>query len=80
MRRLRMGLVLGVTAAVIASACTNGTGRPGETEDGVGDPGNCIVVDMVTSTEKADLVKDMAKAFNASGKKVNGKCVSVQRP
>jgi Ca-activated chloride channel family protein len=34
--------------------------------DGLGDPGNCTVVDMAVSSEKIDLMTDLAKSFNGS--------------
>ena len=63
-------LVLLVVWALFAAAC--GFGDPGDddqqTTDGgdLGDPGDCVVVDMAVSPEKIALLTDLARTFNAS--------------
>ena len=70
-------------ATLVAAACSADDG--GETasdetsiEDILGDPGDCIVVDMSVSPEKIDLLTDLARTFNGSGVEVDGECVFVR--
>lgn len=68
-RRLR-GLVL-ATALVATAACSGGDGEDGDTSSAttgvdLGDPGDCIVVDLAVSSEKASLMTELAREFNGS--------------
>ena len=56
-----IGLVLAVLAG--ASACSGGDD---DAEGGSDDPGDCLVVDVTTSPEKADLLNQLADDFNGS--------------
>src|SRR3989337_1531561 len=56
-----IGLVLAVLAG--ASACSGGDDDAGGGSD---DPGDCLVVDVPTSPEKADLLNQLADDFNGS--------------
>jgi len=48
-------------------------------DGGLADPGDCIVVDMAVSSEKIDLLTDLAREFNGSdGAQVDGTCVFVR--
>ena len=63
---------------LVAAGCTNGPTR-GATDSGLGDPGNCVVVDMAVSPEKSDLILDLAKSFNGSKQAKLGKdCIFVR--
>ncbi len=80
----RVTALLAVACLVLA-ACTgaDGTGAEGASAgaDGValGDPGDCIVVDMAVSSEKIDLLTDLAREFNGSDRaEVDGRCVFVR--
>jgi Ca-activated chloride channel family protein len=54
-------------------------GGSGESADGLGDPGDCITVDMAVSSEKIDLLTDLAREFNQSDEAVvDGRCVFVR--
>jgi Ca-activated chloride channel family protein len=44
----------------------------------VGDPGDCVVVDMAISPEKIDLMTELAREFNESDAEVDGECVFVR--
>src|SRR5918996_647424 len=49
------------------------------TAGGLGDPGDCITVDMAVSSEKIDLLSDLASEFNGSdGASVDGRCIFVR--
>jgi Ca-activated chloride channel family protein len=65
-------------AGLVAGACTEAkTKLPGDT--GLGDPGNCIVVDMASSPEKIDLMTALAKAFNGTDRaKLGNECIFVR--
>jgi Ca-activated chloride channel family protein len=46
---------------------------------GLGDPGDCVTVDMAVSSEKIDLLTDLATEFNGSDEAiVDGRCVFVR--
>ncbi len=73
-----------VFGALLASACAVGgedeSSGDGTTIEGLlGDPGDCLVVDMAVSSEKIDLLTDLARTFNASEEaEVDGECVFVR--
>ncbi len=74
-----------VAACVVLAGCSAArdlvTGGDEATQDGAApvDPGNCITVDMAVSSEKIDLLTDLAREFNASdGATVDGTCVFVR--
>jgi Ca-activated chloride channel family protein len=73
----RWWAVVCLTGLVVA-ACTEA--KPtSPTDVGLGDPGNCIVVDMASSPEKIDLMTDLAKTFNASKlARVDNECIFVR--
>jgi len=79
-------LVLFVTLALAAAACTGNEGDDGGSagddttiEDVLGDPGDCLVVDLSVSPEKIDLLTDLARTFNASdAAEVDGECVFIR--
>src|SRR5919106_1861989 len=49
------------------------------TAGGLGDPGDCITVDMAVSSEKIDLLTDLASEFNGSDRaSVDGRCIFVR--
>jgi Ca-activated chloride channel homolog len=66
---LRRGWIAVAAAALALAACT-GTGDdvvfPDQTDGVPVDPGDCVVVDMSVSSEKIDLMRDLAQEFNAS--------------
>src|SRR6185436_10147434 len=67
-------LVLSVTACIDNSTDQNATN--GNIDE---DPGDCVVVDMAVSSEKIELLTDLAKQFNGSdGAKVGDECVFVR--
>jgi Ca-activated chloride channel homolog len=79
---LRRGWIAVAAAALALAACT-GTGDdvvfPDQTDGVPVDPGDCVVVDMSVSSEKIDLMRDLAQEFNASGEAVvNDKCIFVR--
>ena len=72
--RLRLAAGLAVALLVVgATACSgDDEGPSASVSDGndvasdLGDPGDCVVVDMAVSPEKIDLMTDLARAFNGS--------------
>ena len=72
-RRLAAALLaLGLLAAACSEAGDDGG------DDGLpdlGDPGDCIVVDLSVSPEKLDLLTRLAQDFNDSDAEVGGECV-----
>jgi len=60
----------------VTAACTS-SGK--KSNNGLGDPGNCIVVDVATSPEKGDLMLSLAKSFDGSDQAKLGKdCIFVR--
>ncbi len=65
-------------AAVLAGGCSSGSGSDGA-DDPFGDPGDCTVVDAAVSSEKIDLMTDLAQAFNESdAAQIDGGCAFVR--
>jgi Ca-activated chloride channel family protein len=56
---------------VVAISCSSGDQEAGPGAD-------CIQVDAAVSSEKIQLLTDLAEEFNASGAEVNGSCVWVE--
>lgn len=75
---------LGVTAALLAAAlvaagCSGGDDDPSDPA-GLGDPGDCTVIDVAVSSEKIDLMNALAKAFNGSDASDVGDGCAFVRP
>ena len=66
-----------VLAGLLAAACSTGTDGGDEATDALGDPGDCLVVDVAVSSEKIELLTSLAQAFNAQDEEVDGRCVFV---
>ncbi|HEU5151149.1 MAG TPA: extracellular solute-binding protein [Iamia sp.] len=74
--RTRLRLAAGVAVALLtvgATACSGGDDGPSASvrdgDDGtadLGDPGDCVVVDLAVSSEKATLMTELARDFNGS--------------
>ena len=82
--KLRAPLGLLLIGVLLLSACTAARDMiAGEdatpAEGGLGDPGDCVTVDMAVSPEKIDLLTDLAGEFNQSDQaQVDGRCVFVR--
>jgi len=73
-----IGLSLVAGLICIAAACSTTSSSGGSNQAaGVGNPGNCLVVNVSMSTEKIDLLTSLAQAFNKSKAKVGDRCVFV---
>jgi Ca-activated chloride channel family protein len=82
-RRVPSALTATVTATLVAALVLAGCGSKkasnADTDPGLGDPGDCIVVDMAISPEKIDLMVSLAKSFNGTAKAKLGKdCIFVR--
>ena len=69
-------LVALVALATLAGACSGGDG--GSSDGGDDDRSECIQVDAAVSSEKIDLLGDLAEDFNDSGADVDGTCIDVE--
>ncbi|HYF47147.1 MAG TPA: extracellular solute-binding protein [Acidimicrobiales bacterium] len=81
MKRLAVLLALvSLAGCSVSSDDTGGDSATSDTtiEDVLGDPGDCIVVDMSVSPEKLELLTDLARTFNESDAEVDGECVFVR--
>lgn len=77
MRGHRILRAAALLVVLLLAACTS----PGEQEGSgvnLADPGGCITVDMAVSSEKIDLLTDLAEAFHAGDPEVAGECVFVR--
>jgi Ca-activated chloride channel family protein len=70
-----IGLLAIAATAILASACSSGES---DTATGPARRTECIPVDAVVSSEKIQLLGDLARSFNSSGAAVDGKCIDVQ--
>jgi Ca-activated chloride channel family protein len=78
--RVRRTAGIAVVAALllVTAACsTSSSSGSSDPAGGVGNPGNCLVVNVSMSTEKIDLLTSLAQAFNKSKAKVGDHCVFV---
>jgi Ca-activated chloride channel family protein len=78
---VRLRLAMALLSALTLAACVQGETEEPETEGEVGfeNTGDCIVVPMAVSSEKIDLLTDLAGQFNAAPEaEVDGRCVIVQ--
>ena len=67
-RRRRTVALIAALALVATAACSGGDDEDASVKDdgGFGDPGDCIVVDLAVSSEKASLMTELAGEFNGS--------------
>lgn len=72
--RLTVAVALVLVAGLVA-ACSSGSDE--STDDLLGTPGDCLVLDMAVSPEKIDLLTNLAQTFNRSKTEVGGRCVFV---
>ncbi|AXV08725.1 hypothetical protein DVS28_a4057 [Euzebya pacifica] len=83
-RRANLAAAL-LVLSLLAAACIPGgdgddpgtdTAAEGEFTDT--DPGDCVTVDIAVSSEKIDLMNDLAREFNDAGEEVDGQCIFVR--
>ena len=75
MRRLAVLLLV----ALLAGCGLPNEEAPDGVDDGLGDPGDCEVIDVAVSSEKIALLQDLAGTFNDSeDAEVDGSCVFVR--
>lgn len=72
LRRL-IGLAM---VALLAASCASTTSND-QAGNGLGNPGDCLVIDMAVSPEKIDLLTSLAQTFNQSKTKVGDTCIFV---
>jgi Ca-activated chloride channel family protein len=82
---VRRALAAVLVLAAVAAACSGGDDGGGDgsddttVEDVLGDPGDCLVVDLAVSPEKIDLLTDLARTFNGSDEaEVDGECLFIR--
>ncbi|HWJ65029.1 MAG TPA: extracellular solute-binding protein [Acidimicrobiales bacterium] len=76
----RRTAALGLALGLVAAGCSSGSGgSDGSPDDPFGDPGDCTVIDVAVSSEKIDLMTDLAKGFNGSDDAdIDGGCAFVR--
>jgi Ca-activated chloride channel homolog len=72
-----LGMAVLVALAVVAAACATTTSTTDEAGSELGNPGDCLVVDMAVSPEKIDLLTNLAQAFNKGKAEVAGRCIFI---
>jgi Ca-activated chloride channel family protein len=73
--------VAGLAVGLLAAGCSSGGGgSDGSSNDPFGDPGDCTVVDVAVSSEKIDLMTDLAQGFNRSDEAQIGDGCAFVRP
>ncbi|MEZ5138856.1 MAG: hypothetical protein R2711_08840 [Acidimicrobiales bacterium] len=75
----RVRFAAGLALAMVAASCSGG-GSDGASDDPFGDPGDCTVIDTAVSSEKIDLMNDLAQQFNASDESQLGDGCAFVRP
>ena len=80
MRRLLAVLAVALVAAACVDSGDGGGVFDEDAQGGeFGDPGDCVVVDMAVSSEKADLMRELAGTFNDSDEADTGDgCIFVR--
>lgn len=70
-------IALAVTIMLAATACTTKSKSTDvdQAASDLGDPGNCLVVNMSVSPEKIDLLTTLAKSFNSTKTTVGSTCI-----
>jgi Ca-activated chloride channel family protein len=82
-KRLASALVaaLALTACSFGGSGEEASGGAGEDGGvGVADPGDCLAIDVAVSSEKIDLLTDLAETFNASDEARTGDRCTFVRP
>jgi Ca-activated chloride channel family protein len=74
MKRVAALFLVGVM--VVVTACSSSKNAT-DTATDLGNPGNCLVIDMAVSPEKIDLLTSLAQSFNRTRPKVDDRCVFV---
>jgi Ca-activated chloride channel family protein len=76
---MRRALALVLLVVLAACGLPNNDAPDSSSDDGLGDPGDCEVIDVAVSSEKIALLQDLAGTFNDSkDAKVDGDCVFVR--
>jgi Ca-activated chloride channel family protein len=76
--RARLPLIIAVVIGLVAVVVTYLVLRPDEGRSGAGERPGCEPIEVSSSTEKADLMIDLARRYNASDQTYGGKrCASV---
>ncbi len=80
-RSIRTAAVV-LAAILLAASCVkagNSSSSSATSVSEFNDPGDCMVIDMTVSSEKIQLIKSLAKTFNAQRQKLgNGRCIFVR--
>jgi Ca-activated chloride channel family protein len=82
--RARATIAVLLAAGLLVAACTSTDDDGGDTasdgfDEQFSDPGDCIVVDMSVSSEKIELLEDLAQTFNESDEaRLGDDCVFVR--
>ncbi|MFT7599528.1 MAG: Ca-activated chloride channel family protein [Acidimicrobiales bacterium] len=66
---------IGLALLMLSAACSFSVGGDGSVD---GDPGDCVVVDASVSSEKIQLMIELAEEFNRSDAEIDGECIFVR--
>jgi Ca-activated chloride channel family protein len=70
-----LGAVLACMVLAVTACATSDNADDSATD--LGNPGNCLQIDMAVSPEKIDLLTSLAQTFNRSRTKVGDQCIFV---
>lgn len=76
-RPARWFAAFGLAGALVVAACSGSSGPKALSDENLGDPGNCQVVNLAISPEKIDLLTSLAQTFNQAKTEVDGTCIFV---
>ena len=76
---MKRSLIVVLALSLLAAACSDMPSSTAPQGDGLGDPGDCEVIDTAVSSEKIALFQDLAASFNdSSDAKIGKDCVFVR--
>ncbi|MCU0298932.1 MAG: substrate-binding and VWA domain-containing protein [Candidatus Nanopelagicales bacterium] len=73
-----IGVVLIIGARILLGGGSSDPGAGGTVVDAPADRSDCLPVQVVASSEKAALLAELAREYNATGPAVNGTCVDIK--
>ena len=78
--RPRALMAAALACALFAAACSGGDDDSTAADFDLGDPGDCVVVDITVSSEKIELINALAKEYNEQGDTISGGTCIFVRP
>ncbi len=77
-RRNPLPLIVAAVVGLVAVVVVYLVLKPSAAEQHAADRGNCVSLQVVASSEKAGLLGELARQYNASGRTFGGKCADLK--